>query len=384
MKSNKVCAIIGNYYEYKALNELVEKRPLATIPFDGKYRLVDFQLSSLANANIRQVFLALHHYQITSMLDHIGSGKEWGLDNLTHRYFMGFYEQFESRRAQGKNYTAHILDFLKKSESEITVLMSSNVVANIDLKPFIDLHRKNGKNISVLYKKTLPENLASVHTILSLKEDKQFVENAHQFDPEIDTQERVNFGIGIYIINTAWLIQTIEANFESYNEDAPLSLQAALPKLLAIEETEAFEYIGYLTPIHDVKSYYDANMDMLDSVKFNALLYSNNRVFTKVKNEVPTYFAQGSVVRNAQFASGSIIEGEVVNSIISRNNQINAGSSVNHSIIFPGGTIHNGAKIEYAILDKNVVVEKGVVIKGTKDNPIVIRKNSVVTANVTA
>lgn len=262
--------------------------------------------------------------------------------------------------------------------------MSSNIVANIDLKPFIDLHRKNGKNISALYKKMAPESLSEVHTILSLKEDKQYVADAHQFNPEIDNQDRVNFGIGIYIINTAWLINIIETKYESYSEDAPLSLQAALPKILAIEETEAFEYIGYLTPIHDVKSYYDANMDMLDSAKFNALLYSNNRVFTKVKNEVPTYFAEGSVVRNAQFASGSIIEGEVVNSIISRNNQIAAGSSVDQSIILPGGNIHSGAQIKYAILDKNVVVEKDVIISGTEDSPIVIRKNSVVKDNIIA
>ncbi|MDR1567318.1 MAG: glucose-1-phosphate adenylyltransferase subunit GlgD [Streptococcaceae bacterium] len=378
MKSNKVCAIVGNYLEYKDLEDLVKKRSLASLPFDGKYRLIDFQLSSLVNANIRQVFLALHDYQIPSLLDHIGSGKEWGLDTITNRYFMGFYELF--REQKGKDYCEHLLDFLRKSRSEITVYTTSSAVTNIDLKPFIDLHRKNGRNISTLYKKIDSQHLSRERDILSVNEEKQIVEGVHHFDPEVDRDEKLNFGIGIYIINTDWLIDFIEKNVNNDMESFVLAL--ALPKIIAQEKTGVYEYIGYLKPIHDVKSYYDANMDMLDSHKFNALLYSNNRIFTKVKNEVPTYFARGSKVKKSQFASGSVIEGTVKNSIISRNNIVDAGSVIEDSIIFPHGKIKSGAKIRYAILDKNVVIEKNVTVSGTKDKPLVIQKHSVIKESI--
>jgi glucose-1-phosphate adenylyltransferase len=123
-------------------------------------------------------------------------------------------------------------------------------------------------------------------------------------------------------------------------------------------------------------------MDMLDATKFNTLLYSNNRVFTKVKNEVPTYFAKGSQVKGSQLASGSVVEGKVINSIISRNSLIEAGSDIQESLIFPNAKIKSGAKVKYAILDKNVVIEKNVSVIGTKEKPIVIRKNSMITEDI--
>jgi len=148
----------------------------------------------------------------------------------------------------------------------------------------------------------------------------------------------------------------------------------SLRELIVSNNALAFEYTGYLSNICSVKSYYDANMDMLNTQKFYSLLYSNQKVYTKVKNEEATYFAEESNIKNSQFASGSIIKGDVEYSIVSRNCHVASGSRVIGSILFPKVTIGEGAVIENAIVDKNVVIAPGVVIRGSKENPIVIKK----------
>ena len=144
----------------------------------------------------------------------------------------------------------------------------------------------------------------------------------------------------------------------------------------------AYEYTGYLANIHSVETYYQANLDMLDQHKFYSLFSPNQKIHTKVKNEEPTYYASGSKVNTSQFASGSIIEGEVDKSIISRNVRINKDSLVKESIIFPRVVVGKGAQVEYAIVDKGAEIAEGVVIRGTAENPVVIKKGEKVTEDV--
>jgi len=115
-------------------------------------------------------------------------------------------------------------------------------------------------------------------------------------------------------------------------------------------------------------------MDMLNAQKFYSLLYTNHKVYTRVKNEEASYFSNESQVTNAQFASGSIVKGRVEHSIVSRNCYLSKDSQVTGSILFPKVTVGEGAVVENAIVDKNVIVHPGVVIRGTKENPLVIKK----------
>ena len=121
---------------------------------------------------------------------------------------------------------------------------------------------------------------------------------------------------------------------------------------------------------------------MLDRQKFYSLFSPNHKIYTKVKNEEPTYYATTSKVNRSQFASGSIVEGEVVNSVISRNTRILAGSSVKDSLLFPRVVVGKNAVLEYAIVDKGVEIGEGVVIRGTAEHPVVLKKGQKVTEDI--
>ena len=219
------------------------------------------------------------------------------------------------------------------------------------------------------------EAVSSVNDILEIDDSDTVV--GHKVEANAEETEKMS--AGIYIVNTPWLIEQMGAEAE---KEAPRKLRYLLQDLTVSAQALAFEYTGYLANISSIKSYYDANMDMLDPQKFYSLLYSNQKVYTKVKNEESTYFANESTVKNAQFASGSIIKGTVEHSIVSRNCRVKENSKVVNSVIFPKVVVGEGAVIENAIVDKLVKIAPGVTIRGTQENPIVIAKDTEVVEDV--
>lgn len=160
--------------------------------------------------------------------------------------------------------------------------------------------------MSVVYKKMPKEQMSSVNSVLNLDETDT-VSCVKDYDASHYAEDDlIAMSTGIYIINTDFLISLMEV--EQY-EESPRKLRYLLLDKLVDVAALGYEYAGYMKNIHDVKSYYDANMDMLDPQKFTSLLHATQKVYTKVKNEEATYFANSSEIFNSQFASGSVIEG---------------------------------------------------------------------------
>ena len=112
------------------------------------------------------------------------------------------------------------------------------------------------------------------------------------------------------------------------------------------------------------------------------LLHGNQRIITRIRNEVGTYYTTSSKVKNSLFATGCRINGTVENSILSRRIDVAEDSNVKNTIVMASCTLEAGSSVEYAILDKNVVIKKDVVVKGTPDNPVVIKKGDIITKDL--
>lgn len=378
MRANKLCAILGNELEYNELLPLTEKRPLSLLPFDCKYRIIDFNLSSAINANVNSVFMVFNEGKTNSVFDHIGGGREWHLDSIQSRYFVHFYQDFLKQKAEGKPYYGTVIDYLKKSKSEYTVFMGNKMLCNVDLRAVLKIHQKHNNDMTVVYKRVTEDEIYQNDMLLDILENGN-IRNNKKFKEYDDKREMYNLSMNIFIVGTEWLIDQLE---NAQKEGAPVSLQEFLNMKITDVKSSTYEYTGYLSNIFNIQSYYKANMDMLDPKKFGALLYSNKKVYTKLKNEVPTYYAETSEVNRSQFATGCLIYGKVEDSLIARSSVIEEGAVVDSSVILPSATIKTGAVVKYAVLDKNVVVEEGVKVIGTETNPVVIKKGSHVISDV--
>ncbi|MDO4667307.1 MAG: glucose-1-phosphate adenylyltransferase subunit GlgD [Streptococcus sp.] len=378
MKIDKYSAILGNTVGFHDMSTLTTHRPVASLPFGGKYRLIDFPLSSLANAGIRSIFGIFQQENISSVFDHIRSGREWGLSTLLSHYYLGIYNTHVESSTVGKEYYEQLLTYLKRSGSNQTVALNCDVLINIDLNQVFHLHNTTAQPITVVYKKLHKENISEVNSILDIDETDHV--KAHElFVASNDEDQLYNMSTDIFVADTPWLIEKLE---EEAKKEHPQKLRYVLRDLAAEENAFAYEYTGYLANIHSVESYYKANRDMLESQKFYSLFTPNQKVYTKVKNEEPTYYSSVSKVTNSQFASGSIVEGEVINSVISRNTRLHEGSSVKDSILFPRVHVEKNATVEYAIVDKGVEIAEGVTVRGTAEHPVVIQKDEKITEDI--
>ena len=377
MKIDKYSAILGNTVGFHDMSTLTNNRPVASLPFGGKYRLIDFPLSSLANAGVRSIFGIFQQDNISSVFDHIRSGREWGLSTLLSHYYLGIYNTRVESSTVGKEYYQQLLTYLKRSGSNQTVSLNCDVLTNIDLNQVFHLHNTTKSPITVVYKKLPQKDISDVNAILDIDETDHVL--SHKLFDKNSNQDLYNMSTDIFVVDTPWLIERLE---EEAKKENPEKLRYVLRDLAAEAGAFAYEYTGYLANIHSVNSYYEANKDMLDLHKFYSLFTPNQKIYTKVKNEEPTYYASSSKVAKSQFASGSIIEGEVVNSVLSRNVRVHEDSLVKDSLLFTRAVIGKGAQVEYAILDKGVEVAEGVVIRGTAEHPVVVKKGEKVTEDI--
>lgn len=377
MKIDKYSAILGNTVGYHDMSTLTSHRPVASLPFGGKYRLIDFPLSSLANAGIRSVFGIFQQENISSVFDHIRSGREWGLSTLLSHYYLGIYNTPVENTTVGPEYYQQLLTYLRRSGSDQTVALNCDVLVNIDLNQVFHLHNTVDRPITVVYKKLPSKDISEVNSVLEIDESDHVI-SKKLFDSK-DAKEVYNMSTDIFIVDTPWLIEKIE---EEAKKEYPQKLRYILRELAVEYNAFAFEYTGYLANVHSVESYYRSNLDMLETQNFIKLFSPNQKVYTKVKNEEPTYYAKTSNIKTSQFASGSIVEGRVENSVVSRRVYLHQGSEVRSSILFPGVVVRENAIVEHAILDKGVEVAAGVTIRGSLEAPVVVQKGTIVTEDI--
>lgn len=379
MKNNQMSAIIVDERNDDSLKPLTNERPMGTLFFDCKYRLIDFELSSVVNAGIRNVQLVEDENKLRSLFDHLGGGREWGLDSIGSYQYVDYFQDSENKKANGDKYFANTIEFLEKSHTSYTVVMGTRMLCNLNLRAALKIHRQNDKPITVIYSRTAADNIAAYDNILSFDSLGNVI-TCEEFDHLSDQTGKYNLSMNVYLVDTRWLIDVLR---KAQQTAGPTKLDDFLKEQLPKPGlASGYEYVGYLRNIYDLDSYYQANVDMLDADKMNELLYTNQRIITRTRNEVATYYGPQARVVKSHLATGCDIYGTVKNSLISRRTVVDPRANVVDSIVMPNARIGHDADIRWAILDKNVVVKPGVKITGTPDNITVIPKGTRVEADI--
>lgn len=378
----KYAAILNLVEEEENLLPLTAKRPVASLPFACRYRLIDFPFSSLSNAKVKSAALFISGSG-RSLYDHIRSGINWGLDNFagggvfTHSQ-INLKASLEDNERYSDDYYYDHRNYINRSKAKYIIMTGSRILANVQIDSMLNYHLDKESDITVAYKKISREEVKQ-DTIYSAY---HFEENSEKKIKEVfplkdytGTEGSIAFGLDFMIADVDVALEYL-AKLEE--RSLLVSVENVLKLALETDTTRVsgFEYTGYMKAIEDVKSYFEAHMDMLDENKFNALFYRESPVLTKSKNSAPTYYGKESKVTNSLFANDSEIYGTVENSLISRKNIITQDTVVKNSIVLQNCFIDEGADLNYVILDKRVHVEKGAKLSGTPEEPLVVPKEA--------
>ena len=369
--------IFPNTYD-EVVPELTSERLMASIPFASRYRMIDFALSSMVNSGIDNIsVLARQNYH--SLMDHLGSGREWDLTrkNGGLTVWPPFAERSMKIYKGRIEALAHIVGFLSSQKEKYVILSDSNIAASFDFKKFIQAHIDSEADISVAYtKEELPKSALDAKPM-----NKAMYYTFDMDDNRItklyinsETAGVQNFSMNIYCIERELLIDLVkDAYMNGYVDFERDVLSRSLDQLKVV----GFEYTGYHGRISDMKSYFDENMRLLEDENLDGL-FKHGQIYTKLRDDNPTRYIAGAVVKNIMAADGCVIEGEVENCVLFRGVKIGKGAVVKNCVLMQDTVVEEGAKIEYIITDKSATITAGQEVKGTDSFPVFVAKHQVV------
>ncbi|MBQ6582541.1 MAG: glucose-1-phosphate adenylyltransferase subunit GlgD [Mogibacterium sp.] len=359
----RVMGLIAANCSSEALGSLTAERTIASLPFGGRYRLIDFPLSNMVGSGIRTVGLVMP-YKYRSIIDHVGAGKEWGLDRKIGGLYILPGSVFGVNAMDHRFLLRDVrrnLIFLKRSEKQYVLCAGSNYVCNMDYGELLKSHIDSGAGITMLVQPSRRDDPDLLHVKTIGSEVRAFEEGVHTGDLAF---------AGSFLIDHDLLVKLLGW----YRAVDYMDLFEAIAPDLDKIRVRVCIFDGYFRSIHTIKDYYDVSMELLDRPVRHALFSSERPVTTKILDTVPTKYSGSCRVENSLIPAGCNIRGVVKNSVLFRGVTVEEGAMVSDSVIMQNCVIRSGACVEHAILDRYNEIGAGMAIRGTQEKVFVLPK----------
>ena len=367
--------IFSNIHD-TSVPELTRRRTIGSVPFAGKFRLIDFTVSSMVNSGITKIGVVTHNnYQ--SLIDHLGNGKDWDLARRSGglKILPPFISSHDNAAAN-KFYTSRLealmgtVSFLSRCREDYIVMSDCDVICNIDLNDVIEKHAETAADITFVTKVGELTGVGMDETLVQLKAD----ESGRVADVTLDKLDgKSELYINIMVMKRQYLLDVVE-NAIAHGHHS--FLHDIIMHNVDKAKYMTYRYDGFYAHIGSMASYFACSMKLLETDARERLFGIKNRpVLTKVRNSAPTRYCNGAKVTNSVIAEGCVIEGTVENSIIFRGVKVGKGAVIKNSILFQDTYVCPGANLNCVITDKNVVIKDGRVLSGHESMPFYIGKN---------
>jgi len=367
--------IFSNIHD-AAIPELTARRTMASIPFAGRYRLIDFALSNMVNSGITKIGL-ITHYNYQSLLDHIGNGKDWDLARRTGGIkllppFITAYDNAVAKRVYQTRLEAlmGVMHFINRCEEEVLVLSDCDVICNVDLNAVLEQHERNGADVTLITATvdTAEQSIdANAHVPVANAEGR--MTDLTEYAGE---QGKVEICSDIMLVRRTYLqrvvTEAVARGYTSFYKDI-------LARNVATDRIYLCHYSGFFARVNSLASYFRCSMRLLDPPSRKDLFYRRNLpIYTKVRNSAPTRYLEGASVKNSLIADGCVIEGTVENSILFRGVRVGKGTVIRNSILMQDTTTGDNVRLGCVIADKDVTIEEGRELCGHTTMPFYIGK----------
>ena len=369
MKNLFSALIFSDTYSSEPI-EITKERTLASIPFAGRFRTVDFVLSSLVNADVSNVAVITKR-NYASLEDHLGSGAHWDLDHRNSRLrilspFFKTANNNEAFMARGRlDALRSVQVYIKSIKEDYVVLTGGNLIANIDFESVFSAHLESGADITTVYANTV--STSSLDVIMDMDESGRVNELTYSTGEGACADVSLN----IYVLKRDLLVDIIRKAdaYDYYNFEKHVLITGA--KELNIV---GFKHDGYARIIRSVKDYYETSMEMLSREVRGEVFDPSRPVITRPMDTVPVLYEYNAKIENSLIADGCRIDGTVKNSIIFRNVVVETGAVVENCIIMQNCVIGRDSVLKSVVADKNTVISPNKQLVGDEKYPYVLSK----------
>lgn len=355
---------------------LTDIRSASALPIAGGYRMIDFVLSNMANSGIENIGVATEA-NYSSLMDHIKSGSPWDLDRKNKGLNIlppniSSAKAFEIIKGD-LDILCGIREFLKRSSETYVILSLGNCLYNIDFEKVIAAHIETQADITVIYKNMKSVNQKELSRFTLIGTDSENNVTDIEVCPYYPKSSCVS--ADVFVMERELLLSIVDECSAKGNHDF---VKDALIKKMDGVRIKGYEYDGYIDKIDSMRAYFNNNMKFLDADMQKEMLHSALPVYTKNRDLPPSKYGEDACVVNSYIADGCVIEGTVINSVLSGNVTVGKGAVVKNSILMQGAAAEEDVVLEYAVLDKEVCVTKGKKLIGQGNYPIPVAKGIVV------
>lgn len=370
MKGNNVLGLIYADAHSERIDRLTALRTMGSVPFGGRYRFIDFPLSNMVNCGIRKVgVITKSNYQ--SLMDHIGNGKPWDLSRKNNGLFM--LPPFTSGNGM---YTCRIdalannMSFIKKSSEEYVVLSDCNFICNIDIGKIVDSHIASNSDITFAYREGKIPVLDDI-MVFDIDSDAVISDVTVPANPEGEGKYSINIIVMRKSLLERLVNEAVTRGYTSFEKDI-------IRQNIGSLKMTGYRIDGFCAAVDSLKSYFDANLSLLEEANLKQLFRSGDPVYTKTADDMPAVYGLEASVKNSLIADGCKIEGTVENSIIFRGVHIDKGAVVKNSIIMHSAFIGADSNLNWVIMDKYGVVRPRNSLSGAETYPVYIGKSIII------
>lgn len=369
---NGMHGIIFSYEKATDLRELIEARVHGSIPFAGEYRVVDFVLSNFVNAGVTDVGVIMQG-KCQSMLDHLGTGKSWGLSRNHGGLKLLPSFAYNERRGDDGHFRGkvealgNVMDYLRHIRQDYVVLADSDLIINLPLQQVLDDHMASGADMTCVCT-SVPGDRDD--TYFKVDDTGRIVDTSyHGYDT---TGYRC---LNVFVLRKELLIDLV-TDCMAHNR------YSFRHHILQDKGSElcfrAWVWDGYAARINSVSAYYERSMELLNPAIRAELFPAARPILSKENDSPSTYIDPTGECVNSLMGDGCDIQGTVRNCVLFRGVKVEKGATVENSILFKDTVVKAGATVRCVITDKNVTINENVTLIGHEHYPVVVEKGSVI------
>lgn len=363
--------IIKSGINPSAYGALLNTRPDYMLPFGSRYRVIDITLSNFSEHGVTNVLLHGSEH-IRSTLDHVGNGKHWEMDKRHHGLVISapIYGEIDGRNQRIASYYAS-LPFVEDSPCEHVYIANPMLISRVDISSIYKKYIDGDYDVLFLYRKQEDTTGRYLNARKVIFDENGNVQN---IGINLGTEDVFNLFMDHILIKKEVFKNVIT---EAREKDNARTLSESIINYKNDLKIGTYEIRNHVEYIRDINSYYMANLNLLDPGIYADMFLFGSGILTKNKDEPSTLYLEGNNVTNSIIANGCILEGEVTDSVLFRSVKVGKNAIVKNSILYQGVVIEDGAIVVNSIIDKNSVIKQNVFVQGSKNNPYIVPKKTI-------